>query len=304
MFGIDISKWQGNFDMKRAKEKDGVEFVIIKGGGGDSTNKYVDSKFKTNYANAKSLGLPCGCYWFSRATTEEDAIEEAEYFYKNCLEGRQFELPIVMDVEHKWMLALSNDKLSRVVDAFCNYLEEKKCYVAIYSSAYVFNHQFTSRLDRYDRWVAYWGSKKPNNCDIWQNSSTKKIAGQTTDTDYCYTDYSVIKNKGFNGFSGNPTETKKKTNDEIADEVIAGLWDNGVARKEKLTRAGYDYYVIQKIVNEKLGLTQTIKYYTIKKGDTLTYIARQFHTTVKQLCEWNSIKNPDLIYEGDKIRVQ
>lgn len=40
--------------------------------------------------------------------------------------------------------------------------------------------------------------------------------------------------------------------DKIADEVIAGLWGNGRQRKEKLTEAGYDYNVIQKIVNEKL----------------------------------------------------
>ncbi len=45
---------------------------------------------------------------------------------------------------------------------------------------------------------------------------------------------------------------KKKTNNELAKEVIRGLWGNGKARKDKLTAAGYDYYVVQKIVNEIL----------------------------------------------------
>ena len=45
---------------------------------------------------------------------------------------------------------------------------------------------------------------------------------------------------------------KKKTNNELAKEVIRGLWGNGKARKDKLTAAGYDYYEVQKIVNEIL----------------------------------------------------
>ena len=42
----------------------------------------------------------------------------------------------------------------------------------------------------------------------------------------------------------------KKTNEEIAQEVIKGLWGNGAERKQKLTNAGYDYSTIQSIVNK------------------------------------------------------
>ena len=45
----------------------------------------------------------------------------------------------------------------------------------------------------------------------------------------------------------------KKSNEEIADEVIKGLWGNGQERKDRLTSAGYDAFTIQKIVNEKLS---------------------------------------------------
>lgn len=58
-----------------------------------------------------------------------------------------------------------------------------------------------------------------------------KINGQTTST---------------------PQTTSKKSNEEIADEVIAGKWGNGDARKTALTNAGYDFSAIQSIVNEKL----------------------------------------------------
>lgn len=44
----------------------------------------------------------------------------------------------------------------------------------------------------------------------------------------------------------------KKSIDEIAREVLQGLWGNGEARKKALTNAGYDYDAVQKRVNELL----------------------------------------------------
>lgn len=35
LFGIDTSRWQGNFDFKSAKNNEGVDFAIIKAGGAD-----------------------------------------------------------------------------------------------------------------------------------------------------------------------------------------------------------------------------------------------------------------------------
>lgn len=43
-----------------------------------------------------------------------------------------------------------------------------------------------------------------------------------------------------------------KTVDELAHEVIRGLWGNGTDRKNRLTAAGYDYYAVQRRVNELL----------------------------------------------------
>ena len=46
--------------------------------------------------------------------------------------------------------------------------------------------------------------------------------------------------------------TKKKTDTEIAKEVIKGLWGNGSERKQRLEKAGYNYNSIQSIVNRLL----------------------------------------------------
>lgn len=47
--------------------------------------------------------------------------------------------------------------------------------------------------------------------------------------------------------------TSKKSNEEIANEVIAGKWGNGSDRFNRLAQAGYDGNTIQNIVNQKLS---------------------------------------------------
>ena len=48
------------------------------------------------------------------------------------------------------------------------------------------------------------------------------------------------------------SSTAKKSVDELAREVIQGLWGNGQDRKNRLQAAGYDYNAVQKRVNELL----------------------------------------------------
>ena len=53
-------------------------------------------------------------------------------------------------------------------------------------------------------------------------------------------------------FDATTSTTVKKSNEEIAKEVVAGKWGNGNARKTALTKAGYDYKTIQSLVNKLL----------------------------------------------------
>lgn len=48
------------------------------------------------------------------------------------------------------------------------------------------------------------------------------------------------------------SSSSKKSVDEIAREVIQGLWGNGQDRKNRLAKAGYDYSAVQKRVAELL----------------------------------------------------
>lgn len=68
-----------------------------------------------------------------------------------------------------------------------------------------------------------------------------------------------------------PAPAPKKSNEEIADEVIAGKWGNAPERYERLEAAGYDAQAIQAIVNAKMAQTspQAPNTAQFKVGDTV-----------------------------------
>ena len=80
----------------------------------------------------------------------------------------------------------------------------------------------------------------------WGNGSARKA--NLTAAGY---DYNAVQ-KEVNRLVNSSKTTTKKSNEEIAKEVIQGKWGNGADRKTRLTNAGYDYATIQSIVNKLL----------------------------------------------------
>ena len=72
-----------------------------------------------------------------------------------------------------------------------------------------------------------------------------KAAGYNPDT------IQALVNQKLSG--GSAPKPAQKSNSKIADEVLAGKWGNGPTRQRRLTAAGYNYNVIQALVNQKLG---------------------------------------------------
>lgn len=74
-------------------------------------------------------------------------------------------------------------------------------------------------------------------------------------------DILVTSKKGHTGIIVSGRDREKKPLDQIVDEVIAGKWGTGSARKKALEAAGYNYSEVQKLVNAKLnGNSKTPKY--------------------------------------------
>ena len=81
----------------------------------------------------------------------------------------------------------------------------------------------------------------------WGNGEERKR--RLTEAGYNFSEIQTIVN---NKLSEKSSASNKKSNEEVANEVIKGKWGNGEDRKNKLIAAGYDYVAIQKIVNDKL----------------------------------------------------
>lgn len=109
-------------------------------------------------------------------------------------------------------------------------------------------------------------------------------------------------------------ETKKpakKSSTEVAKDIVNGKggWGNNPTRAKKLKAAGYNPTVVQglinKIIADKKKKPSTKKYYTVKKGDTMTGIAKKYKTTLAKLDKLNpGIKNLNEIDIGQKVRVK
>lgn len=62
-------------------------------------------------------------------------------------------------------------------------------------------------------------------------------------------------------------------------------------------------FLIPANIEKKKSEAPPAKYHTVKKGETLGGIARKYGRTVKQLMNWNGIRNANLLRIGQRIRV-
>ena len=114
-------------------------------------------------------------------------------------------------------------------------------HVAIVEKVYDNNHVYTSESGYGSS--AFWNQHRYNNNGRWG----------------CGSNYS------FKGFIYNPAVKDEpapapkpsKSVDELAQEVIAGLWGNQPERQQRLEAAGYDYHAVQARVNEILAPAPT-----------------------------------------------
>jgi len=64
-----------------------------------------------------------------------------------------------------------------------------------------------------------------------------------------------------------------------------------------LTKKNFEYL-------HKIAATKNAKYHKVKSGDTLSAIARRYHSSINKLCYLNGIKQTHILQIGEKIRVR
>ena len=170
--GIDVSRYQGTINWEKVK-KAGIDFTMIGVGYVIDGVRQSDPRFEYNIKNAIEAGVEVGVYIYSHATTESEARAEAD-FVLNQIDGYKISYPVAFDIEDTVHLGLSTKERTDLTIAFLEEIEEAGYYPMIYASEYWFNSNMDlSRLTRYDKWVARWGSSisfQP--LSMWQYSST------------------------------------------------------------------------------------------------------------------------------------
>lgn len=204
---IDVSKWQGAVNWADVK-KAGISHAMLRAGYGNSV-KQIDPQFKRNAAQCITLGIDWGVYWYSYATSPEQARQEDRCCLQ-AIEGLNPTMPVAYDIEYEpGILALSNAQRTAMVKAFLEEVEAAGYYGILYASTdFIRNRLNWRELTQYDVWAAQYGSRCtcPLPFGIWQYSSRNPLGipgyGKSLDCNHVYKDYpSIIQSTGLNGFT-------------------------------------------------------------------------------------------------------
>ena len=313
--GIDVSEWQGNIDFGEVARA-GIEVVYIRASEGRG---YVDPYFRENYEKAKVNGLRTGFYHFLTAKNEAEAKEEAEFFVSN-IKGLEPDCRLAMDFEVFDGLDVSTiNEISRVFLETVEKLSGKEC--VIYSDAYNARTVFSKELaDDYPIWVADYFVEEPESNGKWkfwvgfQYSDRGRVNGIDGNVDRDYFTNGVF----LNNVSQIPKDTVTDKNQEFKYiRVSRGETLSGIAIKYNTS---YQYLArINSIANpnliyvgQELRVPRLSDYkihdtshrlYIVRRGNTLTQIAREYGVTIESIVELNDIANPNLIYVGETLRI-
>lgn len=187
---IDISEWNCDINFNKVRNT-GVTCVIIRAGYGKDPNQ-EDNKFQEYYRQAKSAGLNVGAYWYSYATSVDAAKAEV----KNCMNtigGKQFDLPVFLDVEEYRQAVLPRRTLTDIISAFCDGIKSYGYDVGMYSAkSMLVDSAYPDELaSKYLIWMATPNNsynELPSFVDIHQYSWTGRVDGisEKADMNYIY----------------------------------------------------------------------------------------------------------------------
>lgn len=333
---IDVSYHQGTIDWEKVKAA-GIEGAILRCGYGSDITSQDDKQWTRNASECARLGIPFGAYLYSYAKTEAESKSEAAHAIR-LLQGHKLSYPVYIDLEESG----TESHAVKGAKIFLEALQNAGYTVGVYANQYWFNKVIGSQLDAYTKWCARYSTQKPNvACDIWQYSSDGSVNGISgrVDMNICYRDFPaeicgsesvsapVTTPSGTtlelvvavmqdvygagdvrkNALGSRYDEVQAMINhiatasvDTLVAETKQGKYGNGDTRKIVL---GSRYAEVQNKINGA-GATSSAQYYTVQSGDNLTKIAAMYGTTVKQLQSWNSIKDVNKIYAGQKLRVR
>lgn len=183
--GIDVSDLNGTVDWS-AVAGDGIDFAYLRVGyrgyGTGAIN--ADGQFSTNLSGAKSAGLDVGVYFFSQATSIEEAQEEADYVLDQ-LDGTALDLPIAFDEEtveddEGRANGLTTQEQTDIANAFLSRIRDAGYQGMLYCNSNDASRFDFTQLAEWQVWYAQYEIYAPTTSvsfRMWQYTHTGSVAG-------------------------------------------------------------------------------------------------------------------------------
>lgn len=134
--GIDVSHHQGIIDWETVQQE--IDYAIVRlcdfyHQQPDGTCK-LDEQFENNIKKCEELNIPVGVYYYSHATTEEEAVTEAR-FVADSLKAYSLEYPVYMDIETEEQNAMIDEnqqQMKEVIISAMTELESEGYFAGVY----------------------------------------------------------------------------------------------------------------------------------------------------------------------------
>lgn len=204
--GVDVSAHQGEIDWQRVKQA-GVTFAILRIGyrGYTVGSLNEDSTFRANLDGALAAGLELGVYFYSQATSEDEAREEAD-FVLLLLNGRSLACPVFFDWEEvrdeeSRTRGRATSEVAAYAAAFCERIEAAGYRAGVYfNQRYGYSIMRLKTLSRYEFWLAEYDDAPSFLYDFryWQYTGSGQIDGIDADVDVDLR-FAAAPEKGGNG---------------------------------------------------------------------------------------------------------
>lgn len=320
--GIDVSDWQGYIDYSRVKSS-GIEIVYIKSSQGSNIK---DPYFDINYENAKANGLRVGFYHFLTATNATEAEQQARFF-ASVISGKTPDCKLAMDYEV--FGGVSVGEINNIAQIFLESVKRlTNKEVIIYSDLSNSREVFSRELaQNYPLWIAYYGDYNQlrnieTNWETWQGvqyTDRGRVAGISGNVDRdIYTKEIFLGEISQIPQTENPNNTtntqtiyytvqRGDTLSQIAQRYGTTVQEIASINNISNPNLIYPGQVYRILTNSTTNGSETRGTgsitYTVRRGDTLSQIAKAYGVTIAHLVEINGIQNPNLIYPGQKIRI-
>ena len=178
--GVDVSSWDEGVDWDATASD--VDFAVLRIGYGvghyHNAQLATDAQFERNISECERVGLPCGVYFYSMATSVEQARTEARYVV-SLLGGRHLDYPVYCDMEDASVLD-AQVNVTEIVTAFCQVIADAGYTPGVYANLWWWNNIISDSVCApQNRWVAQYADACTYELPygMWQATSRGSVAG-------------------------------------------------------------------------------------------------------------------------------